>query len=77
MAAISAVAEASNSKSGVSDRAQRSLPRGTIGSVRAGLGGIQEIQTGFIIPWGPADRLDPELTAVNSEDTTASFQATA
>lgn len=46
-------------------RAHRSLPRGTVGSVRAGLGGIQEIETALILPWGPADRL--ELTAVNSD----------
>ncbi len=63
MAAISAAAEAS--QSGEAARAERSLPKGTIGSVRAGLGGIQEIDTAQIIPWGPQDRL--ELTAVNSD----------
>lgn len=45
-------------------RAHRTLPKGTVGSVRAGLGGIQEIDTALILPWGPEDRL--ELTAVNS-----------
>ena len=49
----------------VAARAHRSLPRGTVGSVRAGLGGIQEIETALILPWGPVDRL--ELTAVNSD----------
>lgn len=49
-----------------STRAHRSLPKGTVGSVRAGLGGIQEIDTDLILPWGPADRL--ELTAVNSDE---------
>jgi len=67
LAAITAAAEASNSQPASKERAQRSLPRGTIGSVRAGLGGIQEIDTDLILPWGPPDRLDPELTAVNSE----------
>lgn len=67
MAAITAAAEGANSKSDTKTRAQRSLPRGTIGSVRAGLGGIQEIETDLILPWGPPDRMDPELTAVNSE----------
>ncbi|MCY4288554.1 MAG: plasmid partitioning protein RepB [Aestuariivita sp.] len=46
-------------------RATPTLPKGTIGSVRAGLGGIQEISTNAILPWGPRDRLDIELTAVN------------
>ncbi len=67
MAAISAAAEASNTQSTNKDRAQRSLPKGTIGSIRAGLGGIQDIDTALILPWGPPDRLDPELTAVNSD----------
>ena len=61
MAAINAAATASPASK---DRAERTLPKGTIGSVRAGLGGIQEIETDLILPWGPADRL--ELTAVNS-----------
>ena len=47
-------------------RAHRTLPKGTVGSVRAGLGGIQEIETALILPWGPQDRL--ELTAVNSDE---------
>lgn len=47
-------------------RAHRTLPKGTVGSVRAGLGGIQEIDTALILPWGPQDRL--ELTAVNSDE---------
>lgn len=46
-------------------RAHRSLPKGTVGSVRAGLGGIQDIETALILPWGPQDRL--ELTAVNND----------
>lgn len=63
MAAISA---AQVGKAPVKERAHRSLPRGTVGSVRAGLGGIQDIDTDQIIGWGPKDRL--ELTAVNSAD---------
>jgi ParB family chromosome partitioning protein len=47
-------------------RAHRTLPKGTVGSVRAGLGGIQDIETTAILPWGPQDRL--ELTSVNSDD---------
>lgn len=68
MAAISAATEG-KAPIGVSaerNRAHRTLPKGTVGSVRAGLGGIQEIQTSLILPWGPQDRL--ELTAVNSGD---------
>ena len=42
MAAINAAAEQSHAQQG---RAERTLPKGTIGSVRAGLGGIQEIET--------------------------------
>lgn len=68
MAAITAAADASNSQSKTEKRAHRALPSGTIGSVRAGLGGIQEIATELILPWGPQDRLAPELTAVNSAD---------
>jgi len=64
MAAITAATE--TSKDGASDRAHRTLPKGTIGSVRAGLGGIQDIDTNLILAWGPKDRLDIELTAVNS-----------
>ncbi len=60
MAAITAAAEDSAAR----ERAQPTLPRGTIGSVRAGLGGIQSIDTDQIVAWGPQDRL--ELTAVNS-----------
>lgn len=71
MAAITAAAEAS--KENGADRAQRTLPKGTIGSVRAGLGGIQEIDTDLILAWGPKDRLDIELTAVNSGDAPASI----
>ena len=63
MAAISA---AQVGKTPIKDRAHRSLPRGTVGSVRAGLGGIQEIDTHLITSWGPQDRL--ELTAVNKAD---------
>lgn len=74
MAAITAAAEASNSKEDTRERAQRSLPRGTIGSVRAGLGGIQEIDAKLILPWGPPDRMDPELTAVNSDSMPASIE---
>lgn len=49
------------------DRANAALPRGTIASVRVGAGGIQEIDTSLILPWGPKDRLGVELTPVNSE----------
>jgi len=68
MAAITAAAEAGQATPEARDRAQRTLPRGTIGSVRAGLGGIQEIDTSTILAWGPQDRLGVELTAVNSGD---------
>lgn len=75
MAAITAAAESSaEPKGGVANRAHRSLPKGTIGSVRAGLGGIQEIEPKLILAWGPKDRLDVELTAVNSDDPSASIQ---
>jgi ParB family chromosome partitioning protein len=72
MAAITAAAE--GAKEVGADRAHRSLPKGTIGSVRAGLGGIQEIDTGLILAWGPRDRLDIELTAVNSDAPIESIQ---
>lgn len=69
MAAISAATEG---KAPIGERAHRSLPRGTIGSVRAGLGGIQEIDTALILGWGPQDRI--ELTAVNSDLATGETQ---
>lgn len=69
MAAITAATEGA---APVGERAHRSLPRGTIGSVRAGLGGIQEIATDLIQGWGPQDRL--ELTAVNSDPETGDLQ---
>lgn len=68
MAAITAAAEVGQSSTEARDRAQRTLPRGTIGSVRAGLGGIQDIEPAMILGWGPQDRLGVELTAVNSAD---------
>lgn len=68
MAAINAVSIGSPTPQ---ERAERTLPKGTIGSVRAGLGGIQEIETSLILPWGPDDRL--ELTAVNSGETPESI----
>ncbi|CUJ98563.1 Chromosome-partitioning protein ParB [Ruegeria denitrificans] len=49
------------------ERANAALPRGTIASVRVGAGGIQDIDTSLILPWGPKDRLGIELTPVNSE----------
>lgn len=66
MAAISAATEGQDpiGTSAETTRAHRTLPKGTVGSVRAGLGGIQEIETFLILPWGPQDRL--ELTAVNT-----------
>jgi ParB family chromosome partitioning protein len=72
MAAITAAAE--GAKDVGTDRAHRSLPKGTIGSVRAGLGGIQEIDTSLVLAWGPKDRLDIELTAVNSDTPLESIQ---
>ncbi len=72
MAAITAAAE--GVKDSGADRAHRSLPKGTIGSVRAGLGGIQDIDTNLILAWGPKDRLDIELTAVNSTEPHESIQ---
>ena len=72
MAAITAAIEAP--KDSGSDRAHRTLPKGTIGSVRAGLGGIQDIDTNLILAWGPKDRLDIELTAVNSTEPHESIQ---
>lgn len=66
MAAISAATEGKEpiGTNAETTRAHRTLPKGTVGSVRAGLGGIQEIETFLILPWGPQDRL--ELTAVNT-----------
>jgi ParB family chromosome partitioning protein len=72
MAAITAATEAA--KDSGSERAHRTLPKGTIGSVRAGLGGIQDIDTNLILAWGPKDRLDIELTAVNSAEPHESIQ---
>ena len=72
MAAITAATEAV--KDNGSERAHRTLPKGTIGSVRAGLGGIQDIDTNLILAWGPKDRLDIELTAVNSVEPHESIQ---
>jgi ParB family chromosome partitioning protein len=73
MAAITAAVEEAEAAPQTSDantaRAHRTLPKGTVGSVRAGLGGIQEIDTALIIAWGPQDRL--ELTAVNSTEDAA------
>ncbi len=65
---MAAITAATDGKAPLTDkaRAHRTLPKGTVGSVRAGLGGIQEIDTKLILPWGPSDRL--ELTAVNSSD---------
>lgn len=73
MAAISAAASSSIPQES-RERGHRSLPKGTIGSVRAGLGGIQDIETSLIISWGPKDRLDVELTAVNSDAIASSIQ---
>lgn len=67
MAAITAATEVPGEAQAARERAQRTLPRGTIGSVRAGLGGIQEIDPALILDWGPQDRLAPGLTAVNAE----------
>jgi len=64
MAAISAATEGQAPIG--KNRAHRALPKGTVGSVRAGLGGIQDIDTALVLPWGPQDRL--ELTAVNSAE---------
>ena len=66
MAAITAATEVGASQTEPRDRAQRTLPRGTIGSVRAGLGGIQEIDPAVILAWGPQDRLGVELTVAAS-----------
>jgi ParB family chromosome partitioning protein len=63
-AAIAAAAQATGA-----GRAHPSLPKGTIGAVRAGVAGIQEISPQDILPWGPQDRLGAELTAVNSHET--------
>ena len=72
MAAITAATE--QQKVEGSDRAHPTLPKGTIGSVRAGLGGIQDIDTNLILAWGPQDRLDIALTAVNSTEAYESIQ---
>jgi ParB family chromosome partitioning protein len=72
MAAITAATEAA--KDSGSERAHRTLPKGTIGSVRAGLGGIQDIDTNLILAWGPKDRLNIELTAVNNAEPNESIQ---
>lgn len=67
MAAISAATKGQETAPASNEaRAHRTLPKGTVGSVRAGLGGIQDIDTALILPWGPQDRL--ELTAVNSTE---------
>lgn len=73
MAAISAATTSAPEIAEANKRAQRTLPKGTIGSVRAGLGGIQEIDTNLILPWGPNDRIDPELTVVNSGEMPSSL----
>ena len=74
MAAISAATEGAGRDG--QDRAQRSLPRGTIGSVRAGLGGIQEIAADQILAWGPQDRLGSALeSATELEDLIESIRA--
>lgn len=65
---IAAISAAAEGQAPIYDRAHRTLPKGTVGSVRAGLGGIQEIETKLIQGWGPKDRL--ELTAVNSDQQT-------
>lgn len=65
MAAISAATEGKIPDKTPQARAHRTLPKGTVGSVRAGLGGIQDIPTDQILSWGPRDRM--ELTAVNSD----------
>ena len=62
MAAISAATEVAASQTEPRDRAQRTLPRGTIGSVRAGLGGIQEIDPALILAWR-GDTTHPVTTA--------------
>ncbi|WP_299376944.1 plasmid partitioning protein RepB [uncultured Tateyamaria sp.] len=66
MAAISAATEGMAEPKGASAsaRAHRTLPKGTVGSVRAGLGGIQSIETSVILAWGPQDRL--ALTQANA-----------
>ena len=64
MAAAIAAAAAQSTNPG---RAHPSLPKGTIGDVRAGVAGVQEIDADIILPWGPQDRLAAELTAVNSD----------
>ncbi|KPN63845.1 chromosome partitioning protein, ParB family [Aliiroseovarius crassostreae] len=61
-AAIAAAAQSTGT-----GRAHPSLPKGTIGAVKAGFAGIQEIDVDDILPWGPQDRLAAELTAVNSD----------
>lgn len=40
-------------------------------SAIAATNGIQEIDPNLVLPWGPRDRLNIELTAVNSQDGTA------
>ena len=66
-AAIAAAAGNPPIPSTKTDRANAALPRGTIASVRVGAGGIQEIDTSLILPWGPKDRLGIELTPVDSK----------
>lgn len=60
-AAIAAAAQTTSN-----GRAHHALPRGTIGAVRAGVAGIQDIDPDDILAWGPQDRFGIELTAVNS-----------
>lgn len=61
-AAIAAAAQATGG-----GRAHPSLPKGTIGAVKAAVTGIQEIDADSVLPWGPQDRLTAEVTAVNSD----------
>lgn len=61
-AAIKAATQATGS-----GRAHPSLPKGTIGAVKAAVTGIQEVDAKNILSWGPQDRLKASVTAVNSD----------
>lgn len=61
-AAIAAAAQTTSS-----GRAHPSLPKGTIGAVKAAVVGIQEVDAENIVAWGPQDRLTAAITAVNSD----------
>ena len=69
MAAIAAAGAPSEKKSPqIIERTHHTLPKGVTGNIRANIGGVQDVDPNDILPWGPKDRMDVELTPVNSGD---------